>query len=249
MVLFNLIKQRIHLRMALKIDFLFYSPEVEKTNTLDSVESLHAVKVLRKKQGDLIQVTDGKGGWFQCEITHPNPKACELRILSAEYEYQKPNREIYLAISPTKSSDRIEYFLEKSTEIGISGVFFLKTQNTYPKRINLERMEKIVISAMKQSLKAYKPKLYELIDYKKFISDQSSFENKSIAHLAENSADVIGIPLSDKMLILIGPEGDFSKEELALAHTFGFKNITLGKNRLRTETAGVYAVTVLNARS
>ena len=234
--------------MGLKIDFLFYSPDVEKTKALDSIESLHAVKVLRKKQGDRIQVTDGKGGWFHCEITHPNPKSCEVRILSAEYEFQKPEREIYLAICPTKNSDRIEYFLEKSTEIGISGVFFLKTQNTYPKRINLERLEKIVVSAMKQSLKAYKPVLSELTDFKKFISENVTFENKSIAHLAENSADIIEMPLSEKMLVLIGPEGDFSKEELELAHSSGFKNITLGKSRLRTETAGVFAVTVLNAR-
>lgn len=232
----------------MKIDFLFYSPDVENTKALDSIESLHAVKVLRKKQGDLIQVTDGKGGWFHCEITQPNPKSCEVRILSSEYEYQKPQREIYLAICPTKNSDRIEYFLEKSTEIGISGVFFLKTQNTYPKRINLERLEKIVVSAMKQSLKAYKPVLSELTDFKKFIKENISFENKSIAHLAENSEDIIEMPMSEKMLVLIGPEGDFSKEELELAHTSGFKNITLGKSRLRTETAGVFAVTVLNAR-
>jgi 16S rRNA (uracil1498-N3)-methyltransferase len=234
--------------MGLKIDFLFYSPDVENTKALDSIESLHAVKVLRKKQGDLIQVTDGKGGWFHCEITHPNPKSCEVRILSSEYEYQKPQREIYLAICPTKNSDRIEYFLEKSTEIGISGVFFLKTQNTYPKRINLERLEKIVVSAMKQSLKAYKPVLSELTDFKKFIKENITFENRSIAHLAENSEDIIEMPMSEKMLVLIGPEGDFSKEELELAHTSGFKNITLGKSRLRTETAGVFAVTVLNAR-
>jgi 16S rRNA (uracil1498-N3)-methyltransferase len=234
--------------MGLKIDFLFYSPDVENTKALDSIESLHAVKVLRKKQGDLIQVTDGKGGWFHCEITHPNPKSCEVRILSSEYEYQKPQREIFLAICPTKNSDRIEYFLEKSTEIGISGVFFLKTQNTYPKKINLERLEKIVVAAMKQSLKAYKPVLFELTDFKKFIKDNITFENKSIAHLAENSEDIIEMPMSEKMLVLIGPEGDFSKEELELAHTSGFKNITLGKSRLRTETAGVFAATVLNAR-
>lgn len=234
--------------MGSKIDFLFYSPDVEKTLALDQVESLHAVKVLRKRQGDLIQVTDGKGGWFSCEITRPDPKSCGVVIRSAEYAYHRPEREIYIAISPTKNSDRIEYFLEKSIEIGVSGVYFIKTQNTYPKKINLERLEKIAVSAMKQSLKAYKPVLSGLTGFKEFIKETASFGSKFIAHLNDVSGDIIDVPLSDKMLVLIGPEGDFSKEELQIASENGFQTLTLGKSRLRTETAGVFAVSVLNAR-
>lgn len=234
--------------MGSKIDFLFYSPDVEKTLALDPVESLHAIKVLRKKQGDLIQVTDGRGGWFSCEITRPDPKSCRVNIRSAEYNYRRPAREIYVGVCPTKNSDRIEYFLEKSIEIGVSGVFFLKTQNTYPKKINRERLEKIAVSAMKQSLKAYKPALHELTGFADFIQEASSFEHKYIAHLNDNAADIMDIPLSDKMLVVIGPEGDFSKEELQMASENGFKTITLGKNRLRTETAGVFAISILNAR-
>lgn len=234
--------------MGSKIDFLFYSPDVEKTQALDQIESLHAVKVLRKKQGDLIQVTDGKGGWFSCEITRPDPKSCQVTICSAEYEYNRPVREIYMAICPTKNSDRIEYFLEKSIEIGISGVFFLRTQNTYPKKLNLERLEKIAVSAMKQSLKAYKPEIHELTSFTDFMKTARAFDSKYVAHLNETSADIIEIPLSGKMLVMIGPEGDFSKEELQAASENGFKTITLGKSRLRTETAGVFAVSVLNAR-
>lgn len=234
--------------MGSKIDFLFYSPHVEKTLALDQVESLHAIKVLRKKQGDLIQVTDGKGGWFSCEITHPDPKSCKVSIRSVEYGYNRPAREIYIAISPTKNSDRIEYFLEKSIEIGVSGVYLIKTQNTYPKKINLERLEKIAVSAMKQSLKAYRPELSGLIDFKDFIRESSPFESKFIAHLNENSEDIIEAPLSGKVLVLIGPEGDFSKEELQMAAENGFKTVTLGRSRLRTETAGVFAVSILNAR-
>lgn len=234
--------------MGSKIDFLFYSPDVEKAQALDQVESLHAVKVLRKRQGDMIQVTDGKGGWFSCEITHPDPKACKVNIRSAEYGYHRPVREIYIAICPTKNSDRIEYFLEKSIEIGVSGVFFLKTLNTYPKKINHERLEKIAVSAMKQSLKAYKPALSELISFSDFMEKSRSFGSKYIAHLNDTSADIMEVPLSEKVLVLIGPEGDFSKEELQMAAENDFKTVTLGKSRLRTETAGVFAVSVLNAR-
>ncbi|MBX2954034.1 MAG: 16S rRNA (uracil(1498)-N(3))-methyltransferase [Leadbetterella sp.] len=234
--------------MGSKIDFLFYSPDVEKTLALDPIESLHAIKVLRKRQGDLIQVTDGKGGWFSCEITRPDPKSCGLAIRSAGYDWQRPEREIYIAISPTKNSDRIEYFLEKSIEIGVSGVYFIKTQNTYPQKINLERLEKIAVSAMKQSLKAYKPALSGLISFPEFIKEAAVFPHKFLAHLNDSSEDIIDVPLADKMLVLIGPEGDFSKEELQIASENGFQTLTLGKSRLRTETAGVFAVSVLNAR-
>jgi 16S rRNA (uracil1498-N3)-methyltransferase len=140
-----------------KIDFLFYSPEIEKNKCLDSVDSLHAVKVLRKKQGDIIQVTDGIGGWYRCSIADPNPKVCKLNILDVQKDYKAPKRRIFVGICPTKNADRIEYFIEKSVEIGISGIFFLKTQHTYPKKINIERFKKIAISGMKQSLKDYLP--------------------------------------------------------------------------------------------
>ena len=235
--------------MGSKIDFLFYSPDIEKTQVLDAVESLHAVKVLRKKQGDLLQVTDGKGGWFSCEITRPDPKACGVRIKTAQYEYQRPRQQIYIAICPTKNSDRLEYFLEKSIEIGISGVYFLKTQHTYPKNINLARLEKIAVSAMKQSLKAYKPELIGLQSFDQFVQETADFEHRYIAHLQPDSPDIMEITLADKILLVIGPEGDFSKEELEKAAENGFRAITLGQSRLRTETAGVFAVSILNARS
>lgn len=234
--------------MASKIDFLFYCPDLETSLALDKTESMHAVKVLRKKANDIIQVTDGKGGWFTCEIIRPDLKQCGLRILETTFEYNKPEREIFVAIAPTKNSDRIEYFLEKSTEIGISGVYMLKTKNTVAKRINHERLEKITVSAMKQSLKVYKPFVSELIDFKTFLKEINSFDQKLLAHFTDDSIDISEINLSKKILVCIGPEGDFSEEELDLAYKNGFENITLGKNRLRTETAGVFAVSVLNSR-
>jgi 16S rRNA (uracil1498-N3)-methyltransferase len=229
-----------------KIDFLFYSPEIEKIHCLDAIDSQHAVKVLRKKQGDIIQVTDGVGGWYRCSITDPNPKSCFVTIVDFERNYKSPKRKIYVAICPTKNADRIEYFIEKSVEIGVSGIFFLKTRNTYPKRINLERFRKIAVSAMKQSLKAYMPEMNDLIDFDTFLKGIGGKESKLIAHLDENSIDITKSELGETVIILIGPEGDFSKEELLKAKDAGFQSVTLGENRLRTETAGVVAVSILN---
>jgi len=229
-----------------KIDFLFYSPEIEKTKCLDSIDSLHAVKVLRKKQGDIIQVTDGIGGWYRCSISNPDSKVCKLDIIDIEKDYKAPKRRIFVGICPTKNADRIEYFIEKSVEIGISGIFFIKTQHTYPKKINLERFKKIAISGMKQSLKAYLPEMREMVSFSTFVKESGSFSQKLIAHLDEKARDITNTELDAELLILIGPEGDFSKEELKLAQENNFKTITLGENRLRTETAGVVAVSILN---
>ncbi|MCF8325305.1 MAG: 16S rRNA (uracil(1498)-N(3))-methyltransferase [Leadbetterella sp.] len=229
-----------------KIDFLFYSPEIEKTKCLDSVDSLHAVKVLRKKQGDIIQVTDGIGGWYRCSISDPNPKACKLDIIDFEKDYNAPKRRIFVGICPTKNADRIEYFIEKSVEIGISGIFFIKTQHTYPKKINIERFKKIAISGMKQSLKAYMPEMSEMVSFNDFLKESSRFSQKMIAHLDKQATEISKMELDSELLIFIGPEGDFSKEELKMAKENNFKTVTLGENRLRNETAGVVAVSILN---
>lgn len=234
--------------MGLKIDFLFYSRDLEEVLALDPTESLHAVKVLRKKVGDAIQVTDGKGGWFSCVITEAHPKHCRLAIREATYGFEAPEREIYVAISPTKNGDRIEYFLEKSIEIGISGIIPVKTTHTYPKNINAERWHKIAVSAMKQSLKAYLPEILPYQTVPTFLETAAAWEAKYLAHLSPGARDIMEVPLAKKTLIWIGPEGDFTEEELILAKNAGFENITLGKSRLRTETAGVFAVSILNAR-
>lgn len=228
---------------------MFYSPGIETDGLLDSIESEHVVKVLRKKVGDFIHVTDGAGGWFSCRIITANPKSCKVEIIESDYHYNQPETEIYIAICPTKNSSRIEYFVEKSVEIGISGIYFIKTQNTYPQRINQGRLEKIAVSAMKQSLKAYKPFISELTGYDDFLSRFQNFDQKYIAHLSEQSIDISSVKPSRSVLVMIGPEGDFSDKELEIAFQTGFKNITLGKNRLRTETAGIFAVSVLNSNA
>lgn len=234
--------------MGLKIDFLFYCQDLEEVLALDPTESLHAVKVLRKKTGDSIQVTDGKGGWFSCVITEAHPKHCRLTIVEAIHAYEAPQREIYVAISPTKNGDRIEYFLEKSIEIGISGIIPVKTTHTYPKNINAERWHKIAVSAMKQSLKAYLPQILPYQTVPAFLETAKAWDSKYLAHLSAGARDIMEVPLPAKTLIWIGPEGDFTEEEINLAKNAGFENITLGRSRLRTETAGVFAVSILNAR-
>lgn len=233
--------------MTQKIDFLFYSPDLESNQSLTPEDSVHAIRVLRKRNGDWIKVTDGKGGWFDCVITDANPKSCKIRIEQAVYDYNKPKQDIFIAICPVKNTSRIEYFLEKSVEIGISGFFFIKSKNTYPKSINNKRLEKIAISAMKQSLKAYKPFISELMSLEELLKNED-LGQKLIAHFDEDSVDLSNLNLESKITMLIGPEGDFTEKELEMAYKYGFKNVTLGQNRLRTETAGVYAVSVINSK-
>jgi 16S rRNA (uracil1498-N3)-methyltransferase len=232
--------------MISKINFLFYCPDIQITNCLDTVDSQHCVKVLRNTTGDKIHVTDGKGGWYLCQITDANPKKCQLVILEQEQNYQKPSREISLAICPTKSADRIEYLIEKAVEIGLHEVFFVSTQNTYPKRVNMERMTKIAVSAMKQSLKAYLPILHDYSKLDVFLKNTKGFNQKFLAHLDHKSQPLTAMKITDNPLIFVGPEGDFSEGEIELINQNGFETVTLGSSRLRTETAGVVSVSLLN---
>lgn len=232
--------------MASKIDFLFYCPDINQKKILDATDSQHCVKVLRKKKGDDIQVTDGKGGWYSCSITDPNPKACAFLVLDEIQNFNQPKRKISVAICPTKNADRIEYFVEKAVEIGIHEIFFVKTAHTYPKKINQERIKKIAVSAMKQSLKAYLPDISELIDFKQFMEIGFGKKQILIAHYDEVAEPIFTQNLGSEILIFIGPEGDYTKEEILKANEVGFKTVTLGANRLRTETAGVVALSLLN---
>jgi 16S rRNA (uracil1498-N3)-methyltransferase len=227
-----------------KINYLFYSENISKTSCLDELESKHCVGVLRKRIGDEIVVTDGFGCFYYCKIADTKPKACVLTILKTE-EIIGSQSEVYIAICPTKNADRIEYFLEKATEIGVKGFFFIKSQHTVAKNLNLGRCNKIVVSAMKQSLKAYKPEVSPMLSFEVFIKAVSDFETKLIGHLDEVASDILKVKKIGKTLIMIGPEGDFSKEEISKANAAGFKTVKMGDNRLRTETAGIVAASIL----
>jgi 16S rRNA (uracil1498-N3)-methyltransferase len=231
--------------VTLTFDFmnLFYTPNISEDHfILDEIESKHCIKVLRLKEGDTIFLVDGKGSYFETKITDAHPKRCTVQVIEKKTEYEKLNYNLHIAIAPVKSIDRYEWFLEKTTEIGISEITPLLCRYSERKVIKEERLKKIITSAMKQSIKAYHPTLNPMISFKEFIKMPFSGD-KFIAH-CENG---VKNPLKDLVskgkntLILIGPEGDFSKEEIDTAIANGFKEISLGNSRLRTETAGVVA--------
>ncbi len=227
---------------------LFYMPNISGNEIfLDEAESKHAVKVLRLGSGSRIQLTDGKGGFYTAEISNPNPKKCQLEIIEFKPQYGKRNFEVHIAIAPTKNTDRLEWFLEKATEIGVDSVSFLLCENSERKTIKSERLEKVVISAMKQSLKAYLPQINSLTSFEEFIRGTTS-SLKYIAHCQGGEMSHLKnvVAKEDSVLILIGPEGDFSKEEITLAQMHGFREISLGTSRLRTETAGIVACHIVN---
>jgi 16S rRNA (uracil1498-N3)-methyltransferase len=226
---------------------LFYQSNIEKIPILSEEDSRHCVKVLRKNITDKIHVVDGVGGLFECEITNAHEKKCEVRILSAKREFEKRKHYLHIAIAPTKNADRIEYFVEKCVEIGVDEITLIQTKHSERKHQKTERLEKIAISAMKQSLKAYLPKVNALIDFDKFIKT-TNYEAKFIAHLTDAAKRLKDVAtIKNEVLLMIGPEGDFAQDEILLAQNFGFQLVTLGDSRLRTETAGVVACAIVNA--
>jgi 16S rRNA (uracil1498-N3)-methyltransferase len=224
---------------------LFYQANFLDYHFLDVEDSRHCIKVLRKKEGDTIHVVDGIGGLYHCEIVVASSKKCELKVLEYFREWNKPSRNIHIAIAPTKNIDRITYFVEKAVEIGVSEISFILCQNSERKVIKIDRIERVAISAMKQSLKAYLPKINELVSLKEFTSGLKEGQNL-VAHLADNSISLATLEISENNLILIGPEGDFDHAELEMLKKSNFQQVSMGDSRLRTETAGLVAVTMLN---
>jgi 16S rRNA (uracil1498-N3)-methyltransferase len=227
---------------------LFYVPNVSNREIfLDETESQHAIRVLRLQNGNKVQIIDGTGGIYEAEITDANPKKCKLSIVKSTLEFGKRNFHLHIAIAPTKNIDRFEWFMEKATEIGIDEITPLLTSHSERKVVNPERLEKILVSAMKQSLKAYLPVMNNLTTLKELIFNNKT-ENKYIAYCDEYQKTHLKdlATKENNTLILIGPEGDFSPEEVKLAIENGFKVVSLGAARLRTETAGIVACNIVN---
>lgn len=229
---------------------LFYTPDLSgKQYTLNEQESKHCVRVLRLGVGDKIQLIDGKGGFYEAEIDDARPKACSVVIVSEQQEFGKRDFRLHMAVAPTKNIDRTEWFLEKATEIGVDEITPLLCQRSERKVIKAERLEKVITSAVKQSLKAYHPVLNELTAFKKFVG-QSFDGRKFIAHCESSDTEkphlFKTLSANQDVLLLVGPEGDFSPEEIELAKANGFEEISLGEARLRTETAGVAGVHIVN---
>jgi len=223
---------------------LFYSPEVSRTSqqfSFSKEESRHIHKVLRKQIGDSIHITNGEGWLFKGEIIENTLKRCTINIVSSNF-IGKRNYNLHLAVAPTKRNDRYEWFLEKATEIGIDTITPIICDRSERKVIKKERFEKIVQSAMKQSLQVYLPKLNDAIKLSDFL-DQSFLGNLFIAHceISERISLKSVLSLNENVTILIGPEGDFSVKEIENALAKGFIPVTLGETRLRTETAAIAA--------
>ena len=224
---------------------LFYLENPSDEIKLCTEESKHIIRVLRKKQGDIINFTDGKGGFFTYEIVIADSKKLILKIVNSEKKAKKHNYQLHIAIAPTKNIDRFEWFLEKATEIGIDEITPIICEHSERKVIKTDRGKRILISAMKQSLKYYLPQLNEATNFKNFVKKNSN-KAKYIAHCEENYNKLMLDRKSENTLILIGPEGDFSSEEIKFAKQNQFKAVSLGSSRLRTETAGIIAVHTIN---
>jgi 16S rRNA (uracil1498-N3)-methyltransferase len=228
---------------------LFYTPDIASdTYSLNEEESNHCNKVLRLKVGDSVHLIDGVGGLYVANIVNISKKTVELKVTSKQEGFGKRNHHLHIAIAPTKNIDRLEWFLEKATEIGIDEITPIICERSERKVVKEERLEKVVTSAVKQSLTAYHPKINVAVSFKDFIAN-SIAGYKLIAHcIDEKDKSTIAklITPHERYLILIGPEGDFTPKEIELALQSGFKPVTLGNTRLRTETAGLAACFEIN---
>jgi 16S rRNA (uracil1498-N3)-methyltransferase len=223
---------------------LFYSPAVDNLSviTLNEEESRHCVSVLRLKKGDIINLVDGKGTLYKASITDPLKDRCLLSVIESHHDFSKRHYHLHIGIAPTKNMDRFEWFLEKAVETGIDEITPIICEHSERRTVNPERLGKLMISAMKQSVKAYLPKLHSICSYDDFISKNLTGK-KCIAHCSAEKGDMLQkkIVKNDDAVILIGPEGDFSEEELKNAFANGYHPVSLGSSRFRTETAGVAA--------
>lgn len=227
---------------------IFYTPDINSTTyNLSEPESKHCVKVLRLQKGSALNLVDGRGGFYEAIVDDPHPKRTSLKVIKAQYDYGKRNHYLHIAVAPTKNIERFEWFLEKATEIGIDEITPLICERSERKDLKTDRLYKVITSAVKQSLKAYHPKLNEAKGFKDFIAGTSS-AHKYIAHCINSEKYTLKdkIELNSDYLVIIGPEGDFSQPEVDAAQVAGFMPIELGSSRLRTETAALEACFEVN---
>jgi len=226
---------------------VYYQPDIlSGTHELSVEESKHCIKVLRHERGDTIHVADGRGTLFEVRIGEPNPKKCTFKIVRHKRKPEKTFR-ISIAIAPTKSIDRIEWFVEKVVELGIDEINFYFGKHSERKKLNMERIHKKAVVAMKQSEQYILPEIKLYNDFKECLEAAGSIEQKFIAHVDRtNEYHLMDVAeKGKKYTVFIGPEGDFSEEELRQSFHAGFTKVSLGENRLRTETAGLAACHIL----
>ena len=227
--------------------FLFYSVEIDGDwIQLDEFDTKHCLKVLRKKPGDCIDVTDGKGVIYLCELQAIDQRKLKVHVLSKKIN-PLPIIKLAIAIAPTKNQDRLEWFVEKSIEIGISEIFIINTSRTEKTHLKYDRLQRIAIAAMKQSYNVHLPIIHGLASFSKVLSNFEHYKHKFIAHCLHPQNHLASfLPLEDSAVLLIGPEGDFTFDEVAQCLKADFQEVSLGDSRLRTETAAIVGVTILN---
>ncbi|MDN3593988.1 16S rRNA (uracil(1498)-N(3))-methyltransferase [Zunongwangia endophytica] len=229
---------------------LFFQPDIDESAqqvVFSREESKHIIKVLRRTEGALLKVTNGKGLLFTAQIVNADIKQCVAKIIDTEKE-ARPKYWLHLAVAPTKMNDRYEWFLEKATEIGVDEITPVFCEHSERKVVKLDRYERVLQSAMKQSLHFRMPKLNEPVAFSEFVK-QSFKAEKFIAHCEENKPRILlqnAAAAQTDTIILIGPEGDFSTEEIDIALENDFSPVSLGTSRLRTETAGIVACHTIN---
>ena len=227
----------------------FYAPDIESLAVLPEGESVHCCRVLRMKDGDEIIVTDGKGNRFRCEIIKSHPAHTEVRIIEKETLPSEHDYFLTLAVAPTKNSDRMEWMAEKAVEIGVDRIVLLKCDRSERKVMRPDRLEKVMAAAMKQSLSTRMPLLEEVTSLEKFVKGADGKAQKFFGYCSEQFPRkelVKELHPGGEVIIMIGPEGDFSPKEVQTAVEEGFVPVTFGNKRLRTETAGVFAVVAVN---
>lgn len=222
---------------------LFYQPGIsEGIHFLDPEESRHCIRVLRKQLHDTIDIVDGRGNFYKGQVTETNPKRTGFQIIEQHKETPR-DYYIHLAVAPTKRQERMEWLVEKATELGVDHISFIECEHSERTRLRLDRLQRKAIGAMKQSLKATLPVIEDVMKFEEFLSLLGTETNRLLAHLSPTA-----IPLSKaakpeaSYYVLIGPEGDFSEMELEMAGNAGFQQVTLGESRLRTETAALAAL-------
>ena len=227
------------------MNYFFSKDIVDDKIILSNKEMIHCVKVLRHKVEDRIKVVDGKGNLYEVEISSITSDKCETKIINTKTIKNKVK--VHLIICPTKNHKRIEWMLEKIVEIGVDRVSFIISKNTIRKNVNMERLNKIALSAMKQTQNAFLPAIDDCIKFKDVFSQISSKE-KYIAHLNKKNNIHLNLSINNtnSRCIMIGPEGDFTDEEVEYSLKKGFKEVSLGISRLRTETSGIVSTTILN---
>lgn len=229
----------------------FYVPNVQDNGELPEEEAMHALRVLRLKSGDEIMLTDGIGNFYKAEITVAATRKCVFKLLETIPQTPIWRGRLHLVVSPTKMMERMEWLVEKATEIGFDRISFINCDNSERRVIKVKRLEKIAVSAMKQSRKAWKPIIDEIVSFDELVAE-STEGLRYIAHCYEEikKVDLFNqLSISDKdedVTVFIGPEGDFSLSEVKKAIDAGFVSVSLGESRLRTETAALYSVMMAN---